>query len=141
MRRVLILGLLGLLLNISGAQISDYHIELAKEPPLKGSINRIIFLKGDLPVPGAEVRVTYRPNSATVVIERLGATDPTGAVSWIPKDAGIVTIQVTSGKIQTIKNVAVRFGRFPLGGVLIISIAGLILFGGITISFILLFKR
>ena len=141
MRGILILGLLGLLLEIAGAQNSDYHIELAEEPPLKGSLNRIIFLKGDLPVPGAEVRVTYRPNSATVITQRLGATDSTGAVSWIPEDAGIVTIQVTSGKIQTIRNVAVRFGRFPLGGILIISIAGLILFGGMTISFILLFKR
>lgn len=73
------------------------------------------------------VFVTYRPGSNVEIQEVLHAGGaPT--VSWIPLRAGVVRV-TTAGSSET---VSVRFDRTPLPGVLVMVVAGLILFGGMV---------
>ncbi|MGI9173915.1 MAG: hypothetical protein ACR2GR_01165 [Rhodothermales bacterium] len=81
----------------------------------------------DVAVPqGADTLVvTYRPSSAishTVMLPTGGAR----SVSWTPEEAGVVALSAGG----TSENVSVRFRSVPPGGLLILLLAGTILFGG-----------
>lgn len=144
MKKALLLVIGCLLPSVLFAQGIEYCIHLSQDFPLKGKLTTITVVKGDLPLSGAGVEVIYRPNSQTAVRDTLGVTDSLGTVSWRPRDAGIVTVAINdkpSRKILVRQNVAVRFGRFPSGGILVMCIAGVVLFGGMITSFLLLFKK
>ena len=91
----------------------------------------------DLQVPAGTdtVRVTYRPNSAIGQVEALPVTAAT--VRWTPREAGVVALAGAGGAAQ---NVSVRFEETPALGLLMLTLAGLILFGGATFAFIKLFS-
>lgn len=144
MKKALFFVTICLLQGVLFGQATEYRIHFSENFPLKGKSTTIKVLKGDLPVPGAGVEVIYRPNSQTVIREELGVTDSLGTVSWIPRDAGIVTVEINNrlnGEILVKENVAVRFGKFPSSGIFIICLAGFVLFGGMITSFRLLFKK
>ncbi len=81
-------------------------------------------LRFDAPVD--TVFVTYRPNSAVARRDtvRLGES---ASMKWTPERAGVVQIGLPSGASQ---NLSVRFSETPLSGILVLIVAGLILFGG-----------
>lgn len=87
-----------------------------------------------------KVVVTYRANSSTSHEEVLGTPNADGYVSWTPQEAGITTLKATAPALETgtkdiiiEKTVSVRFGSFPLTGILIFILAAGILFGGLSI--------
>ena len=70
--------------------------------------------------------MTYRPNSRIARSDSL-AIGPDGSVTWIPEQAGVVALAVDAGPVR---NVSVRFAGVPWLGVLVLLVAGTILFGG-----------
>ncbi len=75
--------------------------------------------------------VLYRPGATALVSEEVVIRDA-GAPSWSwqPQRAGVV--RLTSGTLT--QNVSVRYQSFPVGGMMVMLIAGLILFGGMVVS-------
>lgn len=118
------------------------------ERPLRGEVVRLHVLDDGAPAPGHQVVAVYRPNSQTEHRERLPAVDASGTVLWTPRDAGPVTLEVWPPDVEVDVDgdpllsltVAVRYGGFPASGMLIMILAGLLLFGGATTAFILLLR-
>lgn len=70
------------------------------------------------------VRVVWRPNSA---IPDTVSLDPEGdSFLWTPTRAGVATVLTSNGA----QNVSVRYDSFPGSGILVLVLAGCILFGG-----------
>lgn len=106
------------------AQLTVEALPLApgEEPPdaiVQGQPVRIT-----LDVPTTDVSVVWRPNSA---IPDTVALDPTGTqFTWTPTRAGVATVVTPEAS----ENVSVRYSGFPASGILILILAGGILFGG-----------
>ncbi len=83
--------------------------------------------------PGASdtLDVLYRPGATALVSEELVIRDA-GATSWSwqPQRAGVV--RLSSGGMT--QNVSVQYQAFPIGGMIVMLLAGLILFGGIVVA-------
>lgn len=87
-----------------------------------------------------KVSVTYRANSSTSHEETLGTPNADGYVSWTPQQAGITILKATApalepGEKEVVieKSISVRFGSFPLMGMLIFLLSAGVLFGGLGI--------
>lgn len=110
------------------------EIELGDESPLRGEpVAVTVRDAGGVPIAGARLEAHYRPNSQTAFREPLPPTDAAGRTEWTPRDAGIVTVEMldpAGGPATASVNTAVRFGRFPLRGIVVMALAGLLLFGG-----------
>lgn len=78
------------------------------------------------------VSATYRPNSATARTDQLGTVDDEGKLRWRPTDSGIVQFSAKGPgeKDKAGMTVAVRFPSPPISGIIILLVAGTILFGG-----------
>lgn len=106
-------------------------IELEERFPLQGEAVAVTVRVGGAPLPGVELEAQYRPNSATGSSETLPPTDAAGVVRWTPREAGLVTLAPTSPAVGVeAKTVAVRYGGFPSSGLVIMVLAGLLLFAG-----------
>jgi hypothetical protein len=88
------------------------------------------------PTPSDTLIVTYRPNSSIPIEDRI-PTNAAGAAAWTPRYSGVVALATPGGPTQ---NVSVRFLTTPWSGVVVLTLAGLILFGGIIFSFRKLFS-
>ena len=106
------------------------QIEVSTEPLVAGQPVTLEFAE-----PTDTVTVTYRPNSQTSTSETftLGGQR---TLEWTPEHAGVV--QVTTA--DATRNLSVRFTSLPGLGVLIMTLAGLILFGGATFAMTLLLR-
>lgn len=88
--------------------------------------------------PGTDtLTVVYRPNSS------IGSTEhvPVGgaaAYTWTPAQPGIVRLATEDGAGQ---NVSVRFQSPPASGIVVLVLAGCILFGGAIFATRALFQR
>ena len=92
------------------------------EPPATPFQGRPVRITLDQPT--ASVKVVWRPNSA---IPDTVALDPTGqSFEWTPTRAGVASIVTPEGS----QNVSVRYSSYPASGILILIVAGTILFGG-----------
>ena len=106
--------------------------------PVKGEATAIRVLdENGTPVSGAELEVTYRPGSSVARTEPIGRS-ATGAVEWTPQEAGIATITATwvgsdLAEASSTTNVSVKFRSPPIGGILIMIVAGLLLVVGSVI--------
>ena len=89
-----------------------------------------------VPTPSDTLIVTYRPNSSIPIEERI-PTNAQGSAAWTPRYPGVVALSTPGGPTQ---NVSVRFLTTPWNGVAVLTLAGLILFGGIIFSFRKLFS-
>lgn len=89
-----------------------------------------------LPAPSDTLTVTYRPNSSIPIVDHL-PTGGQGSIEWTPGHPGVVALSMPGGPSQ---NVSVRFLSVPWSGVMVLTLAGLILFGGIIFSFRKLFS-
>lgn len=96
------------------------QMELSTARPLAGQPVTI-----SLPEGADTLIVTYRPNSAISTQEILPVS--AGQAQWTPVQAGIVSLSSPGIGSQ---NVSVRFSRPPAGGILVLILAGTILFGG-----------
>jgi len=87
------------------------------------------------PVNGAEVMVTYRPGSSVSREDAVGQSGSDGGIEWTPQQAGIATITATWHEaddvdVSSSATVSVKFASPPVGGLLIMIIAGLLLVVG-----------
>ena len=131
-----LLGVSALLLATGPAL--GQRITVDEEFPTRGETVTVTVLGADeTPLANREVVVTYRPNSETLSTETLKPTNASGQTPWTPKDAGIVTLAAGD---EASHNVAVRFGSFPGSGLLIMILAGLLLFGGAGWGFAMLLR-
>lgn len=89
-----------------------------------------------VPTPLDSLIVTYRPNSSIPIEDRL-LTNEQGSAAWTPRYPGVVALATPDGPTQ---NVSVRFLTTPWSGVVVLTLAGVILFGGIVVSFRKLFS-
>ncbi len=75
--------------------------------------------------------VLYRPGATALVSRETVVRDPSASTwAWQPQRAGVV--RLSSGGVT--QNVSVRYQTFPIGGAVVMLLAGLILFGGIVVS-------
>ena len=86
---------------------------------------------------GARVIAIYRPGSPGSYREELGRLDDAGSLVWRPRQAGLVRFQMehADGTTST-HDVAVRLGRVPIGGVLVLLLAGIGLLSGAVLGFL-----
>ncbi|MDP8224486.1 MAG: hypothetical protein P9L99_14085 [Candidatus Lernaella stagnicola] len=106
-------------------------IECEPEFPIRGQ--EVFVTLSDVEDPTAwSFVVTYRPNSATAQINQLGPPAADGRLRWLPTASGLVEIKAQGptkdAKVTT--NIAVRFPSPPISGIIILLVAGTILFGG-----------
>jgi len=88
-----------------------------------------------LGVPADSITVIYQPDAPVarkVTLQTQGRLQ----VDWTPAKAGVVSIRAGSAS----KDVSVKFNGTPVGGVLMLLLAGLVLFGGIALCMALVFK-
>lgn len=117
---------------------SSGQLRVCVEPaaPVEGEVCRVVVTDAGVPAAGIALAVTYRPNSAVAHTEPLGQTDEAGTVAWRPPSAGIATLTASAGeRSPAALNVAVRFRGVPVGGILVMLMAGFVLFGGNCYSF------
>lgn len=87
-----------------------------------------------------EVTVTYRPNSSQSFAEKLPKPNDMGIVTWTPKQAGITTLTAKAPgvpgekQLELSTQVSVRYGSFPVSGIIIFLFAALTLFGGLILT-------
>jgi hypothetical protein len=104
--------------------------------PSSGRPTRIILVDDrGAPVPDADVTATYRPGSRVSRTDDLGRTGSEGVIEWTPRKAGIVTLRaVWSGEDGTERtasiNASVRFDPVPVSGLVVLTVAGILLLGG-----------
>jgi hypothetical protein len=105
--------------------------------PTQGMATRIFLTDADgAPLGGVPVVVRYRPGSRVESADTLGTTDPAGALEWMPRDAGLVTLATAGEDGPSISsNLSVRYKGVPLPGLVIMILAGLILYGGVIRGF------
>lgn len=86
-----------------------------------------------------QVKVTYRPNSDVSKSETLPPPNDFGVLEWTPTDAGITTLTAEAPALEGFEpvkltlQVSVRYGGFPLSGLLMFIFSMLTLFGGLTL--------
>lgn len=138
------------------APAAGVEIALATESPLLDDPVAVTVTDAGTPVAGARVDAHYRPNSQTAFREPLPPTDAAGRTEWTPRAAGIVTLEVLEpaggpapGTVHRCGptprparcNTAVRFGAFPARGVVVMVVAGLLLFGGAALGMAMLLRE
>jgi hypothetical protein len=107
------------------------QIDLSTEKPVEGE--PVTITLGE---PAKEVVVTYRPNSQVIERDTLRADRASTSFTWTPATAGVVALKAGNAS----RNVSVRFTGISESGIATMIIAGVILFGGATFAFRLLFK-
>ena len=113
------------------------EITLDHPRPLLGEPVTVTVTDGADPLAGARLEAHYRPNSQTASREPLPPTDAAGRTEWRPRAAGIATLEVidpAGGTPLATLNTAIRYGRFPARGIVVMVVAGLLLFGGAALG-------
>lgn len=134
---------LACLLALASAPLAAVEIELPESFPMEGKQVAIVVTEAGVPVPGIEIVVHYNPNSQTTRKEALALTDANGATTWTPLTPSVVrldAVRPASGgsDAETLGslNTSVRFDRFPLSGIAIMTLAAILLFGGAIVGLI-----
>lgn len=98
-------------------------VSIEPDSPTRGEVVTVTFSE-----PVDSVTVTYRPGAVTAVTEVM--TPESATFRFTPERAGVVSI-ASGGASQSL---SVRYVGVPLGGLVVMILAGLILFGGAAIS-------
>ncbi len=113
-----------LLLALSASWASAQGVvSVTPDAPTNGEPVTVTFSE-----PVDSVTVTYRPGAVTAQEEVF--TPGSAVFEFVPERAGVVS--VASGDAS--QNLSVRFQGTPLGGLIVMVLAGLVLFGGAAIS-------
>jgi hypothetical protein len=131
---------LAVLLFVAPNLMAGDILTLSDKDPVEGKEIRL-FLQGG--VEGAALKVVYRPNSETSVEEEVGPFQADASIVWTPAHPGIASLVVLDrdGASLGSKDVAIRFGGVPAYGILVMLLAGLLLFGGAGFSLVLALRR
>lgn len=127
---------------ITSCTVHAGQVTVTDPYPMRGRPTEVVVTGDDgIGIAGAVVRITYRPNSMVTRIDSLGPTDVRGATEWVPTDAGISTLRASlEGAEIAARDVSIRFDRFPLQGIIVMIVAFCALFGGATVSLVMLFR-
>jgi len=120
-------------------------ITVSDKYPVLDRFTKVAFSMSDMP-DNVMLTVVYRPNGAPAIEKKvsLGKIPSNGIVNWKPEEPGNTRIMAwvedktskdkpdgkTSGKILATWDVATCYPSPPIKGVLVMLIAGIILFGG-----------
>ena len=129
--RLLLLFLATGLLSLSGPRCAAAQYV---SPEASLVVGRPVHIT--LPDPGDTLTVTYRPNSSIAAVDHLAPAAGSTSLTWTPHEAGVVQLATSNGASQS---VSVRFSTPPISGILVLTLAGLILFGGAVFAFRRLF--
>ncbi|PIQ26265.1 hypothetical protein COW36_15260 [bacterium (Candidatus Blackallbacteria) CG17_big_fil_post_rev_8_21_14_2_50_48_46] len=138
MKRIFLFLLFCLLPLMAWATPEKPGIGVETEFPMKGQPVQIFVSHATWQrLEEFQFSVTYRPNSMVSHTQELGHPDPNGYLTWTPADAGVTILKATipgsKEKDLTItKQLSVRYGQFPLLGILIFLLAAFTLFGGLA---------
>lgn len=127
---VLLMGAPPMASKQSPKQSLKQSIKVADKFPTVGK--RTVITLG---IPADKITFIYQPDAPVarkVTLETNGRLE----VDWTPEKAGVVTIK--AGKAS--KDVSVRFDGTPIGGLIMMLLAGLVLFGGVAVCMTVLFK-
>jgi hypothetical protein len=129
MKRLVLVVIVCLVLATGVAGAAELVVD--NPSPVRGQ-QTFVRLTGVDDAIGWQANVTYRPNSQTSQTKPLGAFGADAKLVWLPTDSCIAQIKATSpdGKTSVSTNAAVRFPSPPISGIVILLVAGLILFGG-----------
>jgi hypothetical protein len=141
---------LGLALVGASAR-ADEKLTLESKFPTVGKAEAVTLTGADDPA-ALRLRVVYRPNSETSVKKTLGAFDAEGRISWTPKAPGLTVLEAIrpdgkdkSGKDKfksvTKLKVATCYARTPVRGLVVMILAGILLFGGAAVSLWMALRR
>lgn len=125
------------LLLLAAAAPAWAGIEADPPLPTEGEAATVIVTDDDgNPVRGVELTAVYRPGSRVEHKETLGLTGTDGSLTWSPASAGVVTLSTTGeGAPALSQNLSVRYRGVPLPGLIILILAGVILYGGVIRGF------
>lgn len=121
----------GLTLTLAFAAATEAGISTSTDRPVQGEPTRVMVDVDGTAVSGAVVTAVYRPGSEVSKTVDIGTTTADGSVEWIPEDAGVVTLSAADQS----QNVSVQFAGLPLPGLLILLLAGIVLYGGVIRGF------
>lgn len=126
------LGLVLLSSCITGVRAAELTVDV--DHPTRGETVRVRISGVDDPTQ-VELSAAYRPGSATEDVIPVGRFGADGSVAWTPAIAGLSRLSALGGDgtAVTTRDVAVRFDSSPPLGILILLVAGLLLFGGTTV--------
>lgn len=145
MLRKLLLATLFLALTVAAAPAAgDEKITLDDKFATVGAAEAV-QLTGSTDPTALRLRVTYRPNSATSDETVLGAFDADGRITWTPAAPGLTVLEAVrpDGKDEngdakfkavTKLRVATCYAETPVSGLLVMILAGILLFGGAAVS-------
>ncbi|HDH97090.1 MAG TPA: hypothetical protein ENF73_05125 [Proteobacteria bacterium] len=136
-------GVLIVLLAVSTGAWAGWSLQLDQKFPVCGEPARLtITPPAGSTCDQAKVFVTYRPNSKTETTEAVGTPDESCSLVWIPQDPGISRLTLKVGDSKAAERlVSVRFAKSSALGILILIVAGCILYGGIAYSFKISFSQ
>ena len=129
---------LACLLGLAASAAADPVLKLAAAFPVEGK-EQVVRLE-DFGAPTAiRLKIVYRPNSETqseVIVGDFGAD---GTVIWRPAVPGITLLIAETHDGQSVcqKRVATCFATTPISGILVMVLAGILLFGGAATSLVL----
>ena len=115
--------LLPLLLLLAAPLAAQDVVSITPEQPTRGEPVTVTFSE-----PVDSVTVTYRPGAITAHTE----TFAPGAASFefTPTRAGVVSVAAGDAA----QSLSVRFRGAPISGIIVMVLAGLVLFGGAAVS-------
>lgn len=96
-------------------------------------------------VPVDTLTVVYRPNSSVSKTEILVNEPPMTMMEWASKEPGLVAMSYLDksgdSPARVSRNLSIRFAGISESGLVVMILAGIILFGGATIAFRTLFQE
>ncbi|WP_420454499.1 hypothetical protein [Rubrivirga sp.] len=99
-------------------------VSITPDQPTRGETVTVTF-----DAPADSVTVTYRPGAITATTETF--TPGSTTFEFEPSRAGVVSVAAAGG---TGRSLSVRFRGAPLSGIVVMVLAGLVLFGGATLA-------
>ena len=122
-------------ISVTTVSTAAADVVLREKYPTRG-VSTELFIQDDAgaPVSSASVSVTYRPGSSVEAVESIGVTGPSGRIVWNPSTAGIAELLAEWDGGSSNANVSVKFASPPVGGILIMIFAGLLLIAGSAVQ-------
>lgn len=111
--------------------LAPAQIGLSDEQPTQGEAVTITLEK-----PESMLVVTYRPNSSVARRDTIWSEPPATEFLWKPLQAGVASLSTPTAS----RNVSVRFQGLSASGILVMIVAGTLLFGGVAFAFRVLFR-
>lgn len=115
-------------------------IEVSKDSPTVGERITLTFS-----APVDTLTVTYRPNSSVSKTETLVNNPPATSMEWSSKEPGLVALAYLdkSGESpqRISRSLSIRFDGLSGSGIVVMLLAGVILFGGATTAFRTMFQE